>query len=154
MKASDAPGQKLPGGSPILRPGSHAAPDPRDGPVAGEPSREAENRSYRGPAILVFIPPVQHDRLWCGSSSHRAFILARLEQAGLTNQPADADTDPPRDVRSIGLPPTPEEVEAVNDPPNAYEQLVKRLLSSPHYCAAAACWTWLAMPRTRPISRQ
>ncbi len=35
----------------------------------------------------------------------------------------------------IGLPPTPEEVEAfVNDPaPDAYERLIERLLASPHY---------------------
>ena len=35
----------------------------------------------------------------------------------------------------IGLPPTPEEVEAfVADPsPDAYEKLVDRLLASPHY---------------------
>ncbi|HWB12868.1 MAG TPA: DUF1549 domain-containing protein [Pirellulales bacterium] len=66
-----------------------------------------------------------------------AFILARLESLGL--QPS-----PPADRRTlfrrlsfdlIGLPPTPDEVEAfVADPsPRAYEDLVDRLLASPHY---------------------
>ncbi len=66
-----------------------------------------------------------------------AFILARLQSKGLV--PA-----PPADRRTLarrlyfdlwGLPPTPEQIEQfVNDPdPLAYEQLVDRLLASPHY---------------------
>jgi len=66
-----------------------------------------------------------------------AFILARLEAAGL--QPA-----PPADRRTlirrayydlIGLPPTPEQVRAFVDDndPRAYEKLIDELLASPHY---------------------
>ncbi len=65
------------------------------------------------------------------------FILARLEEKGL--QPA-----PPADRRTlfrrasydlIGLPPTPEEVEAfVQDrSPDAWAKVIDRLLASPHY---------------------
>jgi len=65
------------------------------------------------------------------------FVLARLEAAGLRPCPA---ADPYTLVRRvyldlIGVPPTPDEADAfVNDRlPNAYEKLVDRLLSSPHY---------------------
>jgi hypothetical protein len=48
----------------------------------------------------------------------------------------------------IGLPPTPQEVEAfVNDPaPSAYERLVDRLLASPRYGERMAV-DWLDVPR-------
>lgn len=66
-----------------------------------------------------------------------AFLLARLEPAGLSFAP-------PADKRVllrrvyfdlIGLPPTPEEIEEfVKDTaPGAYERVVDRLLASPHY---------------------
>ncbi len=66
-----------------------------------------------------------------------AFILARLESQRL--QPS-AEADRRILIRRacfdlLGLPPTPEEVDSfVNDPaPDAYERLLDRLLSSPHY---------------------
>ena len=66
-----------------------------------------------------------------------AFILAKLEEKGLApSKPADRRTLIRRvSFDLIGLPPTPEEVEAfVADPsPDAYEKLVDRLLASPHY---------------------
>jgi cytochrome c553 len=66
-----------------------------------------------------------------------AFLLAKLQAAGLTFAP-------PADKRVlvrrlyfdlIGLPPTPEEIEAFlkDDSPDAYEKLVEKLLASPHY---------------------
>lgn len=65
------------------------------------------------------------------------FILARLEQEGLkTSPPADRYTLIRRVYLDlIGLPPSPDAVDAfVNDRhPKAYEQLVARLLASPHY---------------------
>jgi hypothetical protein len=65
------------------------------------------------------------------------FVLARLEAERLKPSPeADRYTLARRlYLDLIGLPPTPEEVEAfVNDKaPNAYEKLVDRLLASPHY---------------------
>ncbi|MFN7929719.1 MAG: PSD1 and planctomycete cytochrome C domain-containing protein [Blastocatellia bacterium] len=66
-----------------------------------------------------------------------AFVLARLEKENLTPSPeADKITLLRRlSLDLIGLPPTPEEVDAfVKDAsPNAYEKQVERLLSSPHY---------------------
>jgi hypothetical protein len=66
-----------------------------------------------------------------------AFVLAKLEAHGMA--PA-----PPADRRTLirrvtfdltGLPPTPKEIDAfLNDPsPRAYEEVVDRLLASPHY---------------------
>ncbi len=66
-----------------------------------------------------------------------AFILAKLREKGLQPSPeADRQTLARRlyfDL--IGLPPTPEEIQAfVSDPdPNAYVRLVDQLLDSPHY---------------------
>jgi mono/diheme cytochrome c family protein len=66
-----------------------------------------------------------------------AFLFARLQEQGLRpNPPADRRTLIRRlHYNLLGLPPTPEEVEAfVSDPsPDAYENLVDRLLDSPHY---------------------
>jgi hypothetical protein len=65
------------------------------------------------------------------------FVLARLADKGLSLSPeADRRTLIRRVTFDlIGLPPTPEEVEAfVADPsPDAYEKVVDRLLASPHY---------------------
>jgi hypothetical protein len=65
------------------------------------------------------------------------FILARLRREGLS---PSAEADRHALIRRvsldlIGLPPTPEEVEAFvkDDRPDAYERLVDRLLASPHY---------------------
>ncbi len=66
-----------------------------------------------------------------------AFVLARLEKENLQPSPeADRVTLIRRlSLDLIGLPPTPEEVDAfVSDKsPRAYEKLVGRLLASPHY---------------------
>jgi hypothetical protein len=66
-----------------------------------------------------------------------AFILAKLEARGLTLSP---DADRVTLVRRlffdlIGLPPAPDEVDAflADTRPGAYQRLVDRLLSSPHY---------------------
>jgi len=65
------------------------------------------------------------------------FIIAKLTENGLTLSPqADRRTLIRRlSFDLLGLPPTPEEVEAfVNDPdPAAYAKLVDRMLDSPHY---------------------
>jgi hypothetical protein len=65
------------------------------------------------------------------------FVLAELARRGLTPQ---AEADRATLIRRvsldlIGLPPTPEEVEAfvADAAPDAYERLVDRLLASPHY---------------------
>ncbi|HVA49558.1 MAG TPA: PSD1 and planctomycete cytochrome C domain-containing protein [Pirellulales bacterium] len=66
-----------------------------------------------------------------------AFLLARLEREGLTFSP---EADRPTLIRRayfdlVGLPPTPEEVEAfvADTSPDAWERVVDRLLASPHY---------------------
>ena len=66
-----------------------------------------------------------------------AFVLARLEAAGLTHSPeADRRTLIRRlKFDLLGLPPTPEEVDAfeADRSPDAYEKLVERYLASPHF---------------------
>ncbi|HTH49156.1 MAG TPA: DUF1549 domain-containing protein [Candidatus Limnocylindria bacterium] len=81
------------------------------------------------------LPAVQH-KSWPGNGIDR-FVLAQLEHHGL--KPAAA-ADRHTLLRRLsldltGLPPTPAEVDAfVNDSsPQAYEQLVDRLLASPHF---------------------
>jgi hypothetical protein len=65
------------------------------------------------------------------------FVLAKLESEDLAPAPAATKRQLVRRVYFdlLGLPPTPEEVDAfVNDPsPDAYEALVDRLLASPQY---------------------
>ena len=79
-----------------------------------------------------------------------AFIYERLASEGLSPSPrADRRTLIRRlSLDLIGLPPTPEEVEAfVNDlAPGAYERLVDRLLASPHFGERWAS-VWLDLAR-------
>jgi cytochrome c553 len=78
------------------------------------------------------------------------FVLAAMEQQGLTPSPqADRATLIRRLSFDLqGLPPTPEEVRAFvsDESPQAYEQLVDRLLQSPHYGEKWARF-WLDMAR-------
>ncbi len=84
-------------------------------------------------------PPAVRDASW-GRSPLDRFVLAGLEEHGLRLSP---EADPRTLIRRvtfdlIGLPPTPEEVEAfakeaAAKPQAAYEALVERLLASPHY---------------------
>jgi mono/diheme cytochrome c family protein len=66
-----------------------------------------------------------------------AFILAKLEAAGLRPAPPVEKTSLLRRLSYdlIGLPPTPEEVDAflADTSPDAYAKVVERLLASPHY---------------------
>ncbi len=79
-----------------------------------------------------------------------AFILARLEKEKITPAPeADRATLLRRlNLDLIGLPPTPQEVDAfVNDKAaDAYERAVDRLLASPHYGERWGRW-WLDAAR-------
>jgi mono/diheme cytochrome c family protein len=85
------------------------------------------------------------------------FVLAELEKRNLTPSPAAARGVLIRRATFdlVGLPPTPSEVEAfVSDPaPDAYERLVERLLSSPHY---GERWGrhWLDLVRYCDIAEQ
>jgi hypothetical protein len=90
----------------------------------------------------AFVPPVRpapptvNDAGWCRGDLDR-FVLAKLEAAGLHPSPEADQAALVRRLHAdlVGLPPTPEEVDAfvANTDPNAYEQLVDRLLASPHY---------------------
>ncbi len=81
------------------------------------------------------IPDVQHTD-WIANPID-AFILARLEGAGLTPAPPATKQALIRRVTYdlIGLPPSPDEVDAfvADESPDAYERLIERLLDSPHY---------------------
>jgi hypothetical protein len=65
------------------------------------------------------------------------FVLAKLEAEGMSHSPeADRATLIKRlSIDLLGLPPSPEEVDAfvADADPKAYENLVDRLLASPHY---------------------
>lgn len=96
-----------------------------------------EERNYWAFRRPVRAPvPVVKDSSWVKNPID-AFVLARLEAKGLRpSPPADRRTLLRRVTFDLtGLPPTPEELKAfLNDKlPDAYEQVVKRLLASPRY---------------------
>jgi hypothetical protein len=81
-------------------------------------------------------PPAVRQADWPRNDIDR-FVLAKIEAAGLAPAP---EADRATLIRRLhadltGLPPTPEEVDAfvADADPQAYEQLVERLLASPHY---------------------
>lgn len=80
--------------------------------------------------------PATTDTTWSRNAID-AFILARLEAKGLRPSPeADRATLIRRlSLDLIGLPPTPDEIAAfvADKSPTAYDDLVERLLASPHY---------------------
>ncbi len=90
----------------------------------------------------AYVPPVQPDlpevraAEWLRTPID-SFVLARLEAEGLAPSPeADRATLARRlALDLIGLPPTPEEVDAfiADEGDGAYGRLVDRLLASPHY---------------------
>ena len=94
-------------------------------------------------------PPDPKQAGWAKNAIDR-FVLAKLESVGLHPSPeADRATLIRRlHADLVGLPPTPEEVDAfVADPdPQAYEKLVDRLLASPHYGERMAL-SWLDAAR-------
>ena len=79
-----------------------------------------------------------------------SFLLARLEQEGLRPSPEAAKETLLRRVSLdlVGLPPTPEEVDAflLDNSPQAYERAVDHLLASPRYGERWA-WDWLDAAR-------
>jgi mono/diheme cytochrome c family protein len=81
------------------------------------------------------VPKVKNEKWVINPIDH--FVLARLEQEGLTPSPeADRTTLLRRlSLDLIGLPPTIEEVDAFlkDRSSDAYEKQVERLLESPHY---------------------
>jgi hypothetical protein len=81
-------------------------------------------------------PPTVSNEAWPRTPIDR-FVLAKLEEKKLApNGPADRRTLIRRAYYDlIGLPPTPEEIEAFvkDESPEAYGKLIDRLLDSPHY---------------------
>ncbi|HQU41247.1 MAG TPA: DUF1549 domain-containing protein [Pirellulales bacterium] len=126
----------------------NARPEPEQ--VGEGPIFSQEERNYWAfqPVRSVSVPlasasggnaatiTAQAGRL-CYETPIDAFLLARLEREGLTFSP---EADRPTLIRRvyfdlIGLPPTPEEVEAfvADASPDAWERVIERLLASPHY---------------------
>jgi hypothetical protein len=118
------------------------APDPRDGPKALAPRREAfritpEDRGHWAfQPVRDAPPPAVADAAWARDDLDR-FVLARLEKAGQRpNVPADKYALLRRtNYTLIGLPPTPSEISAfvADDSPDAFEKVVDRLLDSPEF---------------------
>jgi hypothetical protein len=115
------------------------APVPDVGPAAAAKQgiKLAEGRkfwSFRPPRAAA--PPAVHNPAWVQRPID-GFLLAELERHGLGPSPPASRRTLIRRVTFdlTGLPPTPEQVEAfVHDPaPDAYEELVERLLASPDY---------------------
>ena len=94
------------------------------------------------------LPPVR-DAGWPRNAIDR-FVHARLEPEGLKPSPEAPKVTLIRRVTLdlTGLPPTPREVDAfLADPsPGAYEKVVDRLLTSPHY-GERMVWEWLDAAR-------
>lgn len=125
-----------------LCPSLLAAEDATKTAAAAQPSW-----AYRPPTRPA-VPAVRN-RAWVRNPID-AFILAKLEEAGSTPAPeADRHTLVRRlffDL--IGLPPTPEEIEAFiqDHSADAYEKLVDRLLASPRHGERWALY-WLDLVR-------
>ncbi len=102
----------------------------------------------------AYVKPVRPDPPKVKDSAWRRnpiddFVLARLEKEGLKPSPEASKETLIRSVSLdlIGLPPTPEEVDAflADHSPQAYEKVVDRLLASPHFGERwAAAWLDLA----------
>jgi hypothetical protein len=103
-------------------------------PVSHDPAHWQKFWSFQ--TVVKPIPPVVTDSRWATNPIDQ-FIFSRLSQEGLTPAPeADRATLIRRTTFDLlGIPPTVPEIRAfVADPaPNAYEKLIDRLLSSPHY---------------------
>ncbi len=107
---------------------------PDDGTTTDARIQDSGHWAYR-PPVRPALPHVSRTE-W-GRTPIDAFILARLEKEGLQPSPEAGKTALLRRVSLdlIGLPPTPAEIDAfvADQRPDAYEQVVDRLLASPHY---------------------
>ncbi|HUE71859.1 MAG TPA: PSD1 and planctomycete cytochrome C domain-containing protein [Pirellulaceae bacterium] len=97
-------------------------------------NRQAEHWCWK--PLRAATPPKVNSEGWIQQPLDR-FILAKLEEKGVTpSPPADKRTLIRRAYFDlIGLPPTPEEVEAfvTDSSPQAFEKVVDELLASPHF---------------------
>ena len=108
----------------------------------------AEGAEYQG--HWAFIKPHRADVPKEAEHPIDAFIQSELKEHGLTQaDEADRSTLIRRvSLDLTGLPPTPQEVDAFlkDESPNAYEKVVDRLLTSPHYGERMAM-QWLDFAR-------
>ena len=113
-------------------------PDPRTGkaPVARSSWPEELRRHWAFQPVRKLTPPNVTHRDWMRNPVD-AFILAKLEDRNWRPAPPAGRAEWLRRASFdlIGLPPTPEEVEAfeADSSRDAYERVVDRLLASPHY---------------------
>ncbi|MBC7820271.1 MAG: PSD1 domain-containing protein [Planctomycetaceae bacterium] len=102
----------------------------------GDAPKETKNTHWAYQPIRRVAPPAVKKSDWVRNPIDQ-FVLAELEKRGISPSPeADRSTLIRRlNLDLLGLPPTIEEVDTfVNDSrPNAYEDLVDRLLKSPHF---------------------
>ena len=107
-----------------------------DTPVGREVITAEDREHWAFQPVVWTAPPPVDDSDWSQTSIDR-FVLAQLEASGLQPSPPANRATLLRRVYFglIGLPPSPEEVTAFleDGSPNAYERVVDRLLSSPHY---------------------
>ncbi len=108
-------------------------------PDAAAPDQDSSLRHWTFQPLIrsaVPVPATSQDRAWCRNPID-AFILDRLQRAGLTPSPmAEARTLLRRlDYNAIGLPPTAEEVDSFAREPSelAYRQRLEELLHSPRH---------------------
>jgi cytochrome c553 len=113
------------------------APDPRTGKAAIATKKTTGKDHWAFKPVTNPTPPQIGNRKSPIANPIDAFILARLDEKGLKpSPPADKRTLIRRAYFDlIGLPPTPEEVEAFleDKSPDAFAKVVDRLLASPHY---------------------
>ncbi len=108
---------------------------PKGAVVAEKPAAVGEEWWSLRPLTQPAVPAVK-DSGWVRNPID-AFLLSAMEQKGLhPSPPADRATLLRRVTFDlIGLPPTPEEIDAflADESPDAYEKVVDRLLDSPRY---------------------
>jgi mono/diheme cytochrome c family protein len=116
------------------------APDPRTSAPAAAAGRvidlAAGRKHWAFQPLKSVAPPTVKNTAWSKNPIDR-FILAKLQSKGMKPNPyADRRTLIRRATFDmLGLPPTPEEVQAFVDDnsPDAWAKVVDRLLASPHY---------------------
>ncbi len=112
------------------------APDPRTATLAQKAWKDSGKDWWAWQPLTKPAVPEIKDSTWTRTPIDK-FILAKLEEKGLKPNPiADKRTLIRRATFDlIGLPPTPEEVDAFlkDESPEAFAKVVDRLLASPHY---------------------
>jgi cytochrome c553 len=112
------------------------APDPREATAAQKNWQDPNAKHWAWQPVSKPPVPSPKDSAW-GQTPVDSFILAKLDEKGLKPNPIAERTALIRRAYFdlIGLPPTPEQVEAfVNDrSPKAFEKVIDELLASPHY---------------------